>query len=388
MRKVGPAWTVQGRYKETKFSEVPGPGAYIEKRSSNTPSYTISRSNRHDFSKSPQVPGPGTYITNKIETSKSMVFGTAPRISHSKITQLPGPGNYEIKSLISEGPKYSLKGREKLTERAFSPGPGQYNINKDHLESKFIHTFTKEKRSFSAGKDSSPGPGAYEIKLELNHGIKFTSETRGKVVVPKIPGPGAYNLPLINDSKAFSMIGKSPQKDRERSPGPGIYNPRDLIDTKSYSVGKSTRFKYIDNSIPGPGAYSIVVPKTTGSSIFGNAKRETYLKTDNSLGPGAYKIPEKIKEGPAFSLRPKPEMKIENKSPGPGQYNIKSCEKSFSPVFGTSKRNSLPIKNTPGPGQYEIPTKDSQGWKFGQQQRLSYNVSGVPGPGAYSYPLF
>jgi hypothetical protein len=301
---------------------------------------------------------------------------------------MPGPGNYEIKSLVSEGPKYSLKGREKLAERAFSPGPGQYEISRNHLESTFIHSFTKEQRSFSAGKDTSPGPGAYEIKQDASPGIKFTSETRGKVVIPNVPGPGAYNLPLINDSKGFSMIGRSPQKDQERSPGPGVYNPRALIDTKSFSVGKSTRFKYIDNSVPGPGAYSVVIPKSTGSSIFGNAKRQTYLKTDNLPGPGAYKIPEKIKEGPAFSLRPKPETKIEDKSPGPGQYNIKSSEKPFSPVFGTSKRDSLPIADTPGPGQYQTPVKDSQGWKFGQQQRLNYNVSEVPGPGAYSYPLF
>lgn len=388
MRKVGPAWTLQGRKNKEKPSSVPGPGTYSHKSQPLSPSYSMSKSNRQNFSKSPLIPGPGAYNTSIFEPLKTAVFGTAPRTSTNKNPQIPGPGNYNIKSTISEGPKYSLRGRVKITDRAYSPGPGQYEITTNNLESTFVHSFTKEQRSLSAEKNSFPGPGSYEYRKNLSLGVKFGSESRGKTMVSDVPGPGSYNLPVINDSKGFSMCGKILAKESERSPGPAVYEKKSLLDTKSYSVGRSTRFRYLDNSVPGPGAYKIVVPKSSANSVFGMAKRETYLKTGDSPGPGSYKIPEKIKEGPAFSMRPKPELKEKDKVPGPGQYEVKSLIKNSSPVFGTSKRGNKLGNENPGPGQYQTIDKELRGWKFGNQQRLVYNVSDVPGPGAYSFALF
>ncbi|OMJ93195.1 hypothetical protein SteCoe_3892 [Stentor coeruleus] len=388
MRKVGPAWTLQGRKNQEKPSSVPGPGTYSHKPQPLSPSYSISKSNRHNFTKSPLVPGPGAYNSSIFEPLKTTVFGSAPRTPYNKSLQIPGPGNYNIKSTISEGPKYSFRGRVKIINRAYSPGPGQYEIKTTNLESTFIHSFTKEKRSLSAGKSSSPGPGTYEYRKHSSSGVKFGLESRGKTMVSDVPGPGSYNLPVVNDSKGFSMCGKILVKESERSPGPAVYDKKSSLDTKSYSVGRSTRFRYLDNSVPGPGAYKVVVPKSTSNSVFGNAKRETYLKTGDSPGPGSYKIPEKIKEGPAFSMRPKPEIKEKDKVPGPGMYEVKSLDKNLSPVFGTSKKSNRFLNENPGPGQYQIVDKESKGWKFGNQQRLVYNTSDVPGPGAYTYTLF
>ena len=40
-RKIGPAWSLQGRRKEDKLPEIPGPGAYSSPILSSNPSYTM-----------------------------------------------------------------------------------------------------------------------------------------------------------------------------------------------------------------------------------------------------------------------------------------------------------------------------------------------------------
>lgn len=390
MRKIGPAWTLIGRQKPDKAAEVPGPGAYSSKLHPNSPSFSISRSNRQDFSKNVEIPGPGAYASNRISTSKSVVFGSATRmVGHNTSIHNPGPGNYEIPSSMSEGPKYSLQGRCKVMEKSSSPGPGQYEAKK-LTESTFIHTFTRERRSLSSEKLglSVPGPGQYMIKEENAPGIKFGTEERVKTAISPVPGPGTYNLPTLVDNKGYSIYGKPKVKEGERSPGPANYNVKTGLENRSFSIGRSTRFRYRDNSTPGPGSYSIFAPKKTSSSVFAQAKRESYLNKGAMPGPGAYNIPEKIVEGPSFSIRPKNTVKPLDNSPGPGQYELKIQERGFSPVFGTSKREKGKNEDIPGPGQYSPVTKENVGVKFGSEAKLRYKKVEVPGPGAYDIPIF
>ena len=90
------------------------------------------------------------------------------------------------------------------------------------------------------------------------------------------------------------------------------------------------------------------------------------MKNDGMPGPGQYKIPEMIVEGPAYSIRMKPAGKTEDKSPGPGQYTIKNESKAPAPVFGTSKRTDKNNSEGPGPAKYYSPMKDLKGWMIKQ----------------------
>jgi hypothetical protein len=390
MRKIGPAWSLVGRKKPEKGSEVPGPGAYSSNLHPNSPSFSISRSNRQDFSKNVEHPGPGSYSNNAITTSKSVVFGAASRmIGQNTSLNLPGPGNYEIPSLMSEGPKYSLRGRCKVMEKTYSPGPGQYEVRKS-TESALVHSFTRERRSLSSEKLGLhvPGPGQYHIKEEPSQGIKFGTDERVKTAASPVPGPGAYNLPSVIDSKGFSIYGKPKIKENERSPGPANYEFKQSMPNRSFSIGRSSRFRYRENLTPGPGAYSVAVTKKNSSSVFSQAKRESYLNKANLPGPGAYNIPEKVVEGPCFTIRTKNHVRPIDGTPGPGQYESKKSERGFSPIFGTSKRQNGFKEELPGPGQYSPVTKENVGVKFGSEAKLRYKKVEVPGPGAYDIPLF
>jgi hypothetical protein len=300
----------------------------------------------------------------------------------------PGPGNYDVKSMIVEGPSYTLRGRVKILKKSESPGPGQYNPNKSSLEGTYSYGFTKEARKLTKEDDGSPGPGTYEIKEEKSPGIKFGNDSRARTAISCGPGPGEYKLPNTLDSRGFSIAGKVKVKNIERSPGPGVYELKSLMETRSFSIGRSQRFKYFNNQVPGPGSYASPLPKSKSNLVFGTSKRETYTKSEDSPGPGSYTIPQKIVEGPLYTMRAKSQTKAEEKYPGPGEYSIKSNEKIAVPVFGTGKRSYFKNYDSPGPGQYSTPIKEYSRWKFGNDGKLKYKTSDVPGPGAYDIPLF
>ena len=390
MRQVGPAWTLEGRRKQEKIPDIPGPGAYSSKQVSVSPSYTISRSNRNN-SRSPGVPGPGQYEAKSNLSSKSAIFGSSARMGKYQISPAPGPGVYECKSVISEGPKFSLKGRIRLIQKPQIPGPGDYDPKTPSFDKTFTHSFTKEPRLVPniKEKEYSPGPGAYDIPKELNRtGIKFGNETRVKSAISFVPGPGAYSLPSIQDNKGFSISGKVIVKEAERSPGPGNYTIRSNLEDRSYSIGRSARFKYRDNMIPGPGAYNENIPKSNSNLIFGRSKRESYIKTDPLPGPGSYKTQTRFIEGPSYTIRPKTETKPLDFSPGPAEYNLHNIEKVKAPVFGSEKKCEIKYDQNPGPGQYSTPEKKYGKWRFGNEAKLKYLTSDVPGPGSYDYPLY
>jgi hypothetical protein len=308
-----------------------------------------------------------------------------------QVSPAPGPGVYDYKSVITEGPKFSLKGRIRLVQKPQAPGPGEYDPKTPSFDKTFTHSFTKEQRLLPdrKEKENSPGPGAYQVNHELNStGVKFGSEPRAKSAISAVPGPGTYSLPSIQDSKGFSISGKVVVKEVERSPGPGNYSIKANLDERCYSIGRGARFKYVDQMVPGPGAYNGDVPKSHSNLIFGRSKRETFVKADALPGPGTYRTPTKFVEGPCFTIRPKTENKALETSPGPAEYNAKLYEKIKAPVFGKEKKCELKVDQNPGPGQYSTPDKKYGKWRFGNEAKLKYKASDVPGPGAYDFPLY
>ena len=107
-------------------------------------------------------------------------------------------------------------------------------------------------------------------------------------------------------------------------------------------------------------------------------------------GPGLYEI-RPVKEGPAYSFRPKFEARVKEAIPGPGRYEPSvtlTCDKAPAWVVGKSaQRTSSAGRDSsyqPGPGTYQTSgTLGGPSWRFGNQKRGYLSASAVPGPGAY-----
>lgn len=195
-------------------------------------------------------------------------------------------------------------------------------------------------------------------------------------------------------------------------PGPGQYTPSvnfAIKQSPQFKIGTSVREKYylkdkFKYELPPPNIYN---PKIDGvkskspATGLGYGERSAMSKTFNSPGPGAYKSPSAIGEGPTYVLGarlndPYTEKKAKE-MPSPNAYNPKfdvlaKTQSVFS--IGKSKREDIAGPNklrVPGPGQYAtkviLPSfKDAPKWGFGSSERPSITQMkklAVPGPGAY-----
>lgn len=136
-----------------------------------------------------------------------------------------------------------------------------------------------------------------------------------KMIDKDIPGPGKYNLfrKPGEDSPHYSMYEKCNSKSyisRFSSPGPGEYTPLlsinpngqypiskiSNIKSTHFGIGKSKRFIYKNNKVPGPGTYIIKglmgvnfnSKYKSGNLISIHKKFRKKDDRDNFPGPGAY----------------------------------------------------------------------------------------------------
>jgi len=118
---------------------------------------------------------------------KGFSWGTEKKAKEIK-SEAPAPGQYEYKSLIVEGPQYTIK--QKYKEKIEpTPGPGLYE------------TIIKEEKGFTIGQklpekgfEDLPAPGQYEIKSRINEGPQYSIYERREGKVEQTPGPGEYEL--------------------------------------------------------------------------------------------------------------------------------------------------------------------------------------------------
>nr|XP_015820169.2 outer dense fiber protein 3-B isoform X1 [Nothobranchius furzeri] len=142
-RNDKPAFSIQWRKKQPKWSEVPGPGEYCPEKSEkmtfrSAPAYSL-HSRRRDVVTS-HTPGPDTYTLPPMVGSKTVTGTSAPTYSicgrrktaslHEELKQTPGPAAYKVvDSCIfkQKPPQYSIKGRTFVPNDATDrPGPGAH----------------------------------------------------------------------------------------------------------------------------------------------------------------------------------------------------------------------------------------------------------------------
>ena len=212
-------------------------------------------------------------------------------------------------------PSYSLKERRKdwrVLPGKESPGPGAYDpsLNYARHASPNVKIGRSHKSKIANIYGEVPAPNKYKpqsnfIKTQYAAWGMGSNKRPALSKILDNPGPGSYN-PTAPKTDGPMIRGKS-QIFLKESPGPSTYSP-DVRGWKKkapqFSMGSDQK-KTISakplNYFPGPGTYDGRRPKSNVSYGFGSSKRMP-TKVDGSPGPGAYRIPTKIRDLETYSL--------------------------------------------------------------------------------------
>lgn len=304
----GPKFSMPGRSSSKKLDNMPGPGHYDHSQTEQNvreraPAYKIGTEARTERPQSAYVPGPGTYSVDKKDLGPKWGFGSQSRDNIFKI-EVPGPGTYNMPSSQSNR-GFSMTGRKPDSPKDQNPGPGAYNPAPVRPKSP-NWTLGKSPKGESRNNSMAPGPGAYNIKSELNSSAPvFGTSTRGPLNGSiNTPGPGQYNENFKNTGPAYSMRPKTATKNASSVPGPGQYNPSASCGNFSWTIGKEAKGLNLaqekKRAAPGPGQYNVTKGLGGPKWGFGSSGRNN-AKKDFTPGPGAYSSYSTIGNLPSYA---------------------------------------------------------------------------------------
>lgn len=370
------------------------------------PAYSIGHAKR-DFSVN-DTPGPGAYIVKSylvkdLKSPQGVTFAKSPReLKHPE--QSPGPGDYNFVSSIGSGPKTVMVSRKVQRSVESLPGPGDYSPKV--LEKTVKYSFRKE--SEPKIYNVYPGPGSYSPKdIKVKSPVAVIGKaSRGLDPNSSIPGPGAYNTPSPNKSLQFSFTKASRDLTTiDTGPGPGDYSPRSSFNLSSSALIVPRRPATAEHKTPGPGAYiSINFSQSSPKWTFTKQEKEGSFqvkpqKSRKKLLSKKKKTKNLFSESTVFTTveafqTPKKTKKRINSSdkvrfgPGPGDYSPNTINKKYpSAVFGTGKKTRIINNKNPGPADYELAKGiNNKGFTFAKTKKFKIIKFSGPGPGQYEIP--
>ena len=200
-------------------------------------------------------------------------------------------------------------------------------------------------------------------------------------------------------------FGKSKKLEIEKTdplynPGPGQYAPKRSGHGPTWRIGSALRTSKNLNKNPGPGQYNIPDKVFNGPKYSMATKSGAFdpTKTSFAPGPGQYEINTKNRPSSAkYTMRAKPYSKNREITPGPGNYNLRTDKDTQVPSykFGHDKKRGLEYDNAryvPGPGNYEynadILHEKHPKFSFGKELRGDNKGYKTPGPGQYEYKKY
>eukprot|EP00801_Mesodinium_rubrum_P005339 Mrub_05342.p1 GENE.Mrub_05342~~Mrub_05342.p1 ORF type:complete len:308 (-),score=60.44 Mrub_05342:26-949(-) len=256
----------------SSIDDCPGPGQYndsvndsvIKNCKTNHRNYTFARSIRKEgYSEMNQREevGPGKYLDTSYKSAGPYPkFMTSTLKTEPPVTSL-GPGAYQPPSpdkTQNKKPNYSFGFRYEVSENLSPlPGPGSYNQsyieNKDTLVRSLNKSFPKEAK-LKMKYNYTPGPGAYEdqfktVKSNIQYQIGKSKKQNSRTIV-SVPGPGYYAVPQLKIGNGVTFKGR-----KETEPIRLNHNDTLPVLTKedlrvitsfkktSFSFGKGGRFK-------------------------------------------------------------------------------------------------------------------------------------------------
>lgn len=329
----------------------------------------------------------------------------------------PGPDTYSIPAPFGEGPKYTLKGRNK--ERKPDPEPAiilmpstlQYNVTtfgcRPH-DRKIDITPAPNGVAKPIGEDgpkyslrfkypeppnTNPGPADYTISREfISPKQTISSGPRTDFIDQNIIAPpGVYDLPVLFKTHKDLTIGPFvPRPEPERNgPGPAKYIAKTTIgkDTPLYSQPQGPRFSKISD-LPGPADYQRMRPLNSESRISTTIGSRPPLPHGDICDYPYHKYPGCISPR-KFSHLKRPETSYETMSPGPIYNKPPAIEKK--PIsIGSKTRIKNPHDDVPSPAEYFsipiTPTPFPPCGFYGPSDRCPVDLekeAEKPGPGYY-----
>ena len=192
------------------------------------------------------------------------------------------------------------------------------------------------------------------------------------------------------------------KQDKLYNPGPGKYDPKLYTFTKvpTWKIGTTKRKVFtVDQENPGPGTYSIPVEITNGPKYSMSTKAGLKESKENyvSPGPAHYKPIFSRSQSSFYTFGLKTKPKERDKTPGPGNYDIRKDKDLVIPsyLFGKEIRDDKIVKGRkkiPGPGKYEYDADPlyihKPIYSFGKQKKGRRFDNFTPGPGSYSHKEF
>lgn len=250
--------------------------------------------------------------------------------------------------------------------------------------------FTLSPRKDLFNCSDSPGPGSYEVK---SRDSTRTFQLRGKKKEKpnNVPGPGAYSPKFIVKKSSTSTIGKSKRTELTvalDTPGPGSYDGKIQAAAPRWSFHgiKDASFA---SSTPGPGKYnSIDLNRSVGGSSTRTSRPELFTSTvtlSPNPGPGSYDSRAGKFASLQYSVGKSKRPGVDSKTPGPGRYEPKSLNHSFSAKFGNEAKKTLEFGNdVPPPSTYSPKSLDkAPNYSFAKKLEVKPGNRN-PGPGKYS----
>ena len=184
------------------------------------------------------------------------------------------------------------------------------------------------------------------------------------------------------------------------NPGPGHYAPHRGKGGPTWRIGSALRDSKNRNTNPGPGQYNIPQKIFNGPkySIATKAGGFDPTKTSFAPGPGQYNASSINRPNSAkYTMRAKPYPKSKDVTPGPGNYNLRNSKQLEVPSykFGHEEKKGLEYANSryvPGPGNYEynadVLHEKHPKFSFGKEKRGESATYKTPGPGQYEYKKY
>jgi len=198
----------------------------------------------------------------KKETDCNVIEEKRPKTAFTAYTGRPFFVNFTPKSIGKEGPKISIGTKlPSLTNPQQTPGPGSYNPPTSPADCRIRHIFPKSQ------SNSTP--------VSPTQNIGYFVEHQFPEIRPVTIG--------TSTKKTFFNLNDSPAP---------TYLPETRISQNAHRIAERIDFRYSDETIPGPGAYSPnfrVMDHVPSFPVSGPKTRDSWLKNGESTpGPGSY----------------------------------------------------------------------------------------------------